>query len=1662
MFPPLVINETINETANETVNVEQNTTIENNNIGDYIFLEGAEYNGNEEYIGKRITKYEFNNTLYKVIEYIFENSTAVRAYWYAHYPVRTDEVAYINISNKQVLFYDEKYIWFRENEVITLSPAEDSELLHEYLKHGSLVAKNTTDTGQVFKKLEFIPARATPQEIKGEIIDIKSADFSVKEISIQNESGNFTILASCSDYSNTAGSCSTKGQWGWIEPSYDVYRCNDMIFIGQLLCWELESEEGDWDYCSVLYDKIGFQCVRHEADCDENYECANYLSCVDGDGFARDGCCFDSENYDGSWCYSTCSTGWLSEYRCSGHTRQRKYQNQDCSTQWKTYEQCNDDSTGPWGSLYCSGNNEDITKQRTVYNEYCSSSSDSCRTSTSPEYQTVSQEGDSDYCDKALTAGCACTEGEGDCDVFGGDECASGYYCDVAWLGGTDYCCPTGSSWDGSSCEPDDNCQITSVSWDKTSATEDDSVGITTYGNQCSGKTVNFEVWENDCFGLLEANETYNEQGLCNQPVNTQPNSVTFSGSTATSSWTAEFQGDINGDPEYYVHALYNSQDVRSSNKLTIACKDNDNDGYCDDVDCNDNDNTVSPGATEICNTKDDNCDGTVNEGFNLDTDPNNCGACGSVCAGTCSNGNCIIDNCGDNTCQNDESETTCPQDCYGDIRVLFINTISPSSAQEGDTVTFNAVVENQGTITETTFIEGAVVPESWAGIAYPQEVSNNPFPVCPGNDFYDAKIVEVAAENTETVTFTVTAPTKDTLDACNGLGSAWDTSFRIIAGTYEDVQGGPYQSFQSVPYAVDTPLPCEHPYGTSSECSCPNYSCNGGYVCDTSNFAYGTCVEEETCNIPDGSSSSCDCDKDKDCPSQYSCALGSGWDACIQDTIPDECTTIDEYACKEGNVHRCENVDGRKTLVLTDVCTYNELCPADVDSVKQCVSVLSYDIRIEHASSGVVVYKQPGDSVYVTVDADQSLSYTLQYDAIGFTLKTLSCGLGSFQKGKTLCEFEAKETGRYIFTLGDDVEVVEVIDEPYALYITHVPNLYKRYNDDPSVEVLLTKTYEKAGQNKGIVYDLNKEISTDHPFSSYHYYRPTERNNAFTLAAGRFTQSRCNGCREIIIIGDDFIVPSYQRIIREYESKFLFWNNLIDHFIFTDIPFVNREKLLFSDFDEVFKTKGKFEGKNVLFILPDQNVDTQPLENAFETRGYKPDVDQVQGSTINCIDNSWLQDAKGKTLIIIGTESSNDALKCYPFIANQGEDTAFMEKNLWDADEYAIIINTDDPKVLEAFTEIIDSGAYVKLRSETAYFFSVGTQIVGYAAMGVGIVVMTVGTGGAAPIALIAAGAILEGVADSSDVVDTCGVNFESVGWCSGTIGMAAIPLLPSKPVKGILRKLGDNSVVSSIINRLDPFKNVIERNFKKLKNEVFGKELWRRIIRKNGDNVHLARGIKRLFGDNLDVADIPRRIKTSNGLPVDIRKLQEATYIKSVGKVDEGVSLIGNANKKAAFEKKFNDLLKDVDGPNFGNSKGARGEIESLGFENLDDLEDINYKFTKQERELIGGGGEIDILRSDGTIVETKFLKDWNSLDEAIEKQTKKLADFQKLPGKQEGEIIFRQKVDVLIDTQDQLDSIVPKQTIDKINAQRVNLNKVDIQLEIIDSQGNLWRIG
>jgi cysteine-rich repeat protein len=109
-------------------------------------------------------------------------------------------------------------------------------------------------------------------------------------------------------------------------------------------------------------------------------------------------------------------------------------------------------------------------------------------------------------------------------------------------------------------------------------------------------------------------------------------------------------------------------------------CTDSDNDGFfaqdgCGTaVDCNDASNIINPNASEICDGVDNNCDGVNDEGFDLNTDLNNCGACSNVCSGSCEGGACFAvcgngivedgESCDEGAANSDTTPDSCRTNC--------------------------------------------------------------------------------------------------------------------------------------------------------------------------------------------------------------------------------------------------------------------------------------------------------------------------------------------------------------------------------------------------------------------------------------------------------------------------------------------------------------------------------------------------------------------------------------------------------------------------------------------------------------------------------------------------------------------------------------------------------------------------------------------------------------------------------------------------------------------------------------------------------------------------------------------------------------------------------------------------------------------------------------
>ena len=139
---------------------------------------------------------------------------------------------------------------------------------------------------------------------------------------------------------------------------------------------------------------------------------------------------------------------------------------------------------------------------------------------------------------------------------------------------------------------------------------------------------------------------------------------------------SGSYPHNISGDGIGDTALLYNSGgDISSGGDylplITPLCTDNDGDGYnltglvCGLTDCNDTNASIYPGATELLNGVDDDCDGSVDENIcgNFVCE---IGECAAGCTADCS----VSDCCGDGNCDGAIGETSdsCSQDCTASL----------------------------------------------------------------------------------------------------------------------------------------------------------------------------------------------------------------------------------------------------------------------------------------------------------------------------------------------------------------------------------------------------------------------------------------------------------------------------------------------------------------------------------------------------------------------------------------------------------------------------------------------------------------------------------------------------------------------------------------------------------------------------------------------------------------------------------------------------------------------------------------------------------------------------------------------------------------------------------------------------------------------------------
>lgn len=231
----------------------------------------------------------------------------------------------------------------------------------------------------------------------------------------------------------------------------------------------------------------GYQCSDGACKSDpcEGVACNNY--CGGGDvryynGYCSGGSCYysssyDCDNYDGYFCDSGNVRMFKNGYCSSG----------SCYTSISTVEDCDDrDVYGNW-EYYCESGC--VKRKRPYYDYYCSGGS--CTYSTTWSYETLSCNGDSDYCDKKADYCGGCGHEEYDCDSD--SECSGGLECKGGIFSIGDGCCYSDEFWDDGKnrcvdCYQDSHCPSDyCTSWSYSCTSTQVGRSRTCYDYYCTG-----------------------------------------------------------------------------------------------------------------------------------------------------------------------------------------------------------------------------------------------------------------------------------------------------------------------------------------------------------------------------------------------------------------------------------------------------------------------------------------------------------------------------------------------------------------------------------------------------------------------------------------------------------------------------------------------------------------------------------------------------------------------------------------------------------------------------------------------------------------------------------------------------------------------------------------------------------------------------------------------------------------------------------------------------------------------------------------------------------------------------------------------------------------------------------------------------------------------
>ncbi len=202
-------------------------------------------------------------------------------------------------------------------------------------------------------------------------------------------------------------------------------------------------------------------------------------------------------------------------------------------------------------------------------------------------------------------------------------------------------------------------------------------------------------------------------------------------------------------------------------------------------------------------------------------------------------------------------------------------------------------------------------------------------------------------------------------------------------------------------------------------------------------------------------------------------------------------------------------------------------------------------------------------------------------------------------------------------------------------------------------------------------------------------------------------------------------------------------------------------------------------------------------------TAKFKPKITEIDASTVKCNDGTFFSKFDGATLLVIGTEKTNLAYNCMPFVTQlESSDSAFIEVNPWDGRNYAIIVNTADSKVLQMFTAFIETEKFKKATSKSLWFIEIGIDTAGY-------------------LSLLCTGALVpcDTIVDAASTDFYCAMKGDVV-LCAVSAAMMAVPYIPAAPVKQAVKSVVKDAGVFAarvIKDAGEEFVHLVSRAFKR-----------------------------------------------------------------------------------------------------------------------------------------------------------------------------------------------------------------------------------------------------